>query len=167
MNAKTDNAESSLRGAQVAMPASVLYLCNHNIIRSPMAEALTRNSFGSTVFAASAGVRTGDPDPFVGAVMSELGIDLQERTPQALEHLEDTWFDLIVTLSPTAHHIALQRQYVDAEEIEYWPAGDPTVVQGSRQQVLSAYRDVRDRLQERILERFGAARSRSGNHLAD
>ncbi len=138
------------------LPQSVLYLCNHNIIRSPMAEALTRAHFGHVIYVASAGVRTGQPDPFVEAVMDELAIDVHNRQPQALEDLEDTWFDMIITLSPTAHHVALEMANVEAGEVIYWPSGDPTVVQGARDQVLEAYRDVRDRLAERIQKQFGA-----------
>ena len=135
-------------------PTSVLFLCNHNIIRSPMAEALTRSRFGNRIFCASAGVRTGEQDAFVAAVMEEMGIDIKGREPIAFDNLDDTWFDLIVTLSPTAHHLALEMEHVEANEVEYWPSADPTVVQGSRDQMLDAYRDVRDRLLERILERF-------------
>ncbi len=136
-------------------PASVLYLCNHNIIRSPMAEAMTHNLFGREIFTTSAGVRTGTPDPFVGVVMAEKDIDVRNREPKALEDLEDTYFDLIVTLSPTAHHVALLMEHVEAGEVDYWPAADPTVVQGSREQMLDAYRDVRDGLLKRIEQRFG------------
>ena len=138
-----------------APPASVLFVCNHNIIRSPMAEALMRLRHGRRVYVASAGVRTGQPDPFVGAVMAEKGLDLVGREPQAMEELDDSFFDLIITLSPTAHHIALAMEIIDADAVEYWPAADPTVVTGAREQRLDAYRDVRDRLEARIRERFG------------
>ena len=133
---------------------SILYLCNHNIIRSPMAEALTRHYFGTSVYAASAGVDTGTADPFVDAALAELGIDLNNREPQALEYLDDTYFDVIVTLSPTAHHVALSTDTVTAGEVLYWASADPTVVQGSREQMLGAYRDVRDRLDENIKALF-------------
>ena len=133
---------------------SILYLCNHNIIRSPMAEALTRHYFGTSVYAASAGVETGTADPFVDAALAELGIDLNNREPQALEYLDDTYFDVIVTLSPTAHHVALSTDTVTAGEVLYWASADPTVVQGSREQMLGAYRDVRDRLDENIKALF-------------
>lgn len=136
-------------------PSSVLFICNHNVIRSPMAEAITRAHFGNTIFAASAGIRAGNPDPFVETALDELNIDIHNREPKTLEELDEGYFDLIVTLSPTAHHVALEMAHVDATEIEYWPAADPTVVQGSREQVLNAYRDVRDRLRERIMQRFG------------
>ncbi|MDD9910388.1 MAG: protein-tyrosine-phosphatase [Ahrensia sp.] len=149
------NALPGDQDTQLPQPTSVLFLCNHNIIRSPMAEAVTRARYGNRLFAASAGVRTGTQDAFVGAVMLEIGIDIVGREPVAIDTLDDTWFDLIVTLSPTAHHLALKMDHVEANEVEYWPSADPTVVQGSRDQRLAAYRDVRDRLFERIEERFG------------
>ena len=137
-------------------PSSVLYICNHNVIRSPMAEAITRAHFGNTIYTASAGIRAGSPDPFVEAVMDELNINVHNRQPKTLEDLDEGYFDLIVTLSPTAHHVALEMAHVDATEIEYWPSADPTVVQGSRDQMLDAYRDVRDRLLERVTARLGS-----------
>ena len=142
---------------ETPQPTSVLFICNHNIIRSPMAEALTRSRFGNRIYCASAGVRMGEQDAFVGAVMEEMGIDIKKREPVAFDNLDDTWFDLIVTLSPTAHHLALEMEHVEANEVEYWPSADPTVVQGSREQRLDAYRDVRDRLLERIIDRFSSS----------
>lgn len=120
-----------------------------------MAEALTRAHFGKRVYSASAGVTAGAPDPFVEVVLEELDIDVHNREPQSLEELDDGYFDLVVTLSPTAHHIALEMAHVEAMEVEYWPSADPTAVQGSRDRKLEAYRDVRDRLLEKILARFG------------
>ena len=135
-------------------PGSVLFICNHNIIRSPMAEALLKAKVGKRIYVASAGVHAGTPDPFVETVMQERGIDVQNRTPKTLAELEDTFFDLIVSLSPTAHHVALEEALISAEDIVYWPAGDPTVVQGSREQILDAYREVRDRIGARIDSHF-------------
>ncbi len=151
------------QGGAPAKPTSVLYLCNHNIIRSPMAEALTRAHFGTTIYTASAGVRVGTPDPFVEAVMDEINIDVHNRQPQALEDLDEGYFDLIITLSPTAHHIALEMSHVEATVVDYWPSADPTVVQGSREQMLDAYRDVRDRLLERILKQFSLGSTSAEN----
>jgi protein-tyrosine-phosphatase len=90
--------------------------------------------------------------------MEELGIDISRHRPMTFEELED-WeglnFDLIVTLSPEAHHKALELTRTLAADVEYWPTPDPTVVEGSREQRLAAYREVRDQLIERIKERFG------------
>ncbi|MEE9313111.1 MAG: low molecular weight phosphatase family protein [Rhizobiaceae bacterium] len=150
-----DSIKSLDAKQSINQPSSVLFLCNHNIIRSPMAEALTKAHFGKSIYTTSAGVKCGTTDPFVEAVMDEINIDLHDREPQALADLDDGYFDLIVTLSPTAHHVALEMSHVEATVVDYWPSADPTVVTGSRERMLEAYRDVRDRLLERILASFG------------
>ena len=136
------------------LPGSVLFLCGLNAIRSPMAEALARRILPSTVYVASAGVRHGERDPFVDAVLAEEGLALADRQPQALDELEDEYFDLIVTLAPEAHHRALEATRSSSVEVEYWPMPDPTIASGTRAQILDAYRDVRDRLRHRLEERF-------------
>jgi len=135
-------------------PASVLFVCGMNAIRSPMAEYLTRHLFGDSVYAVSAGVQAGDRDPFVEAVMAEAGIEFGAHTPSTLDELADSYFDLVVTLSPEAHHRALEMTRAQAIDVEYWPTFDPSSVAGSREQVLSAYRQVRDRLERKIRVRF-------------
>lgn len=135
-------------------PQSVLFLCGMNAIRSPMAEALARQSLPAGVFLASAGLRAGERDPFVDAVLDEKGLSLGTRQPQSIEELADTNFDLIITLSPEAHHRALDMTRTIAADVEYWPTMDPTVVSGTRDQIVAAYRDVRDRLAASIAQRF-------------
>lgn len=140
-------------------PRSVLFLCGYNIIRSPMAAALADQMFGGTLRVESAGVRKEDVDPFVPAVMNELGIDLSRHKPRTLEELveyEDFDFDLIISLSPEAHHAALEFTRHHPVEVEYWPTEDPTLTEGNREQRLDAYRAVRDQLMQRVKERFGA-----------
>jgi len=142
-------------------PASVLFVCGMNAIRSPMAAAITAQLFPG-LYVASAGVRKGEPDPFVTVVMEESGLDLARHKPHTIEELEDTNFDLVVTLSPQAHHRALELTRTMAVTVEYWPTPDPTLVEGTREQILDAYRDVRDGLRRRIKERFGWAPLPSG-----
>jgi protein-tyrosine-phosphatase len=115
-----------------------------------MAEALARYLFGRQVYFASAGVKSGVKNEFAVAVMDEAGIDMSKHRPHTFEDLEDSYFDLIVTLSPEAHHKALEFTRTLATEVVYWPTIDPTAVEGSRERVLDAYRDVRDGLRERI-----------------
>jgi protein-tyrosine-phosphatase len=136
-------------------PASVLYVCGMNAIRSPMAEYLTRHIFGNAIYAKSAGARAGDPDPFAEAVMAEMGISIAEHVPSTLDDLADSFFDLVVTLSPEAHHRALELTRTHSVNVEYWPIMDPSVVAGSRDQILAAYRQVRDALERRIRTRLG------------
>jgi protein-tyrosine-phosphatase len=139
-------------------PQAVLFACGMNAVRSPMAAALMQQAFGKSVFVASAGVQKGELDPFAVAAMEEIGIDIARHKPITFEELEDLEglnFDLIVTLSPPAHHKALELTRTAAVEVEYWPTVDPTGTEGSREQRLDAYREVRDQLLARIRERFG------------
>ena len=141
-------------GPSRGIPASVLFLCGMNAVRSPMAEQIARQMLPRDIFVASAGVRPGERDPFVDAVLAEKGLSLGTREPRLLEDLEDAYFDLIVTLAPEAHHAALELTRSLSVDVEYWPTGDPTSASGTREQILGAYRDVRDRLEVRIRERF-------------
>lgn len=139
---------------------SVLFMCAMNSVRSPMAEALARHYFGKSIYVQSAGVRCGERDGFAVAALDEIGIDGSKhrpRTVEDLEELEGLNFDLIITLSPEAHHAALELTRTIAAEVEYWPTADPTLVQGSRDQVLDAYRDLRDGLTFRIRSRLKKA----------
>lgn len=133
-----------------ARPQSVLFACTFNTIRSPMAEGLGRLLFGREIYFASAGVRAGELDPFAVAAMDEIGVDLSRFRPQTFEDLEDANFDLIVSLSPEAHHRALEFTRSMAVDALYWPTIDPSLAQGAREQRLDAYRSVRDSLAERI-----------------
>jgi protein-tyrosine-phosphatase len=147
-------------GGRIARPQAVLFACGLNSIRSPMAMAMCKHMFGKTIYVGSAGVKKGEPDPFAASVMEEIGLDIARHRPHTFEEL-DEWeglnFDLIVTLSPEAHHKALELTRTLAADVEYWPTPDPTDATGNREQMLEAYRAVRDQLMERIDERFGSA----------
>jgi protein-tyrosine-phosphatase len=139
-------------------PQAVLFLCGHNQVRSPMAAAFAKHLFGGALYATSAGVLRGEPDPFVAAVMDEIGIDLSRHKCVTLEEVEENEglnFDLVVSLSPQAHHTALDLTRRLPFDVEYWPMPDPAAVEGSREQRLEAYRAVRDELMKRIKARFG------------
>lgn len=148
------NDGSATPAGRPSKPGSIMFLCGMNSVRSPMAELLARKLMPKHVFLASAGVRPGARDPFVDEVLSELGLSLGDRQPHELEAMDDTYFDLIVTLAPEAHHAALELTRSDAVDVEYWPTADPTTTTGTRSQILDAYRDVRDRLEQQIKRRF-------------
>ena len=141
-------------GGAADLPGAVLFACSRNAVRSPMAAAILRHLSGGRIYVASAGVRAGECDPFVATVMEELGIDLSRHKPMSLEELDDTSFDLIVTLAPEAHHKALDLVRDYAVDVEYWPTLDPTLTSGNREQILAAYRAVRDGLFAKIKRRF-------------
>ncbi len=151
-----------VEGMPPGRPQAVLFACGHNSVRSPMAAGLFKQLFGNRLYVASAGVRKDALDAFAIAAMEEIGIDIASHRPMTFEELDD-WeglnFDLIVTLSPEAHHRALELTRTAAVEVEYWPTPDPTVQEGSREQRLNAYRAVRDQLMTRIRNRFAGMRS--------
>jgi len=138
---------------------SVLFVCEFNAIRSPIAEALARHFFGETVHARSAGVRKGRTDDMALAVLEEMGINLSSHKPQTLIELRDSEglnFDLIITLSPEAHHAALEMTRSLKTNVEYWPTFDPTAVTGSHEREMEAYRQVRDSLAVNIRQRLSS-----------
>jgi protein-tyrosine-phosphatase len=141
-------------------PQAVLFACGLNSVRSPMAAALLKQMLGGggrSLYISSAGVRKGELDPFAATAMEEVGIDIKAHRPITFEELEDLEglnFDLIVTLSPEAHHKALELTRTSAVDVEYWPTADPTAIEGSREQRMNAYREVRDQLLRRLRARF-------------
>jgi protein-tyrosine-phosphatase len=144
-------------GAGPGAKRSVLFLCGHNAVRSPIAAALAAHYFGQSLEVASAGVRPSEPNPFAAAVMEEIGIDLTRHKPTTIEELleyEERELDLVVSLSPEAHHRALELTRERPVEVEYWPIPDATAIWGNREQRLEAYRAVRDELLRRIKARF-------------
>jgi protein-tyrosine-phosphatase len=120
-----------------------------------MAEAIMKHLFGRRVYVDSAGTRRGETDPFMVAVLDELGIDVSRHRPKTFDDLEDMSYDLVITLAPDAQHRALDMTRTMACEVEYWATLDPSVVEGSREMQLDAYRRVRDQLWKRITDRFG------------
>jgi protein-tyrosine-phosphatase len=135
---------------------AVLFACNLNRVRSPMAAALARRIGGDRLYTDSCGlVAAEEIDGFAAAVMAELGLDLTEHAPKTFEAVRDRPFDLIVSLTPEAHRRAEEIARDRGIAAEYWPAADPTEEGGSREQRLTAYRAVRDELKRRLTERFG------------
>ena len=137
------------------LPGAVLFVCSENAIRSPMAEALYKNLFSGKSYVQSAGIRRGEINPFMREVMAEKNIDLSHHQPKTLSDLSDNLFDIIITLSPEAHHQALELTRTMAVDVEYWPIMDPTLAEGNRNQRLDAFRTCRDHLTKRIKQRFG------------
>ncbi len=136
------------------LPDAVLFSCSMNAVRSPMAEALLKHLLGHKIYVDSVGVRKSDIDPFAVVVMDEIGIELSKHRAKAFDELEDTSYDLIISLSPEAQHKAVELTRTMACEVEFWNTFDPTLAEGSRETRLDAYRQVRDFLKRRIEARF-------------
>jgi len=147
------------------LPGAILFACNLNRVRSPMAAGLMRRLFGAGVFVDSCGLRPDPalgPDPFAVAAMDEVGVDLTCHHAKTFDDLEDGSFDVVISLTPEAHHRAIEMARRRAVDILYWPTPDPTWVSGPREVVMQAYRDLRERLEARILERFPHVRTFGG-----
>ncbi len=138
------------------LPNSVLFMCNFNAVRSPMAEALTKFYCRQKIFSDSVGIRAEEDtaNPFAVTVMEEIGLDISAHKPKIFEDLMDHSFDLVVTLSPEAQHKAIDLTRTLDCQVEYWPTLDPTAVMGNRENIISAFRQTRDMLTERIKTRF-------------
>ena len=136
------------------LPGSVLFSCSANSIRSPMAEAILKHLLGHRIFVDSVGVRAREVDGFAIAAMQEIGIDIERHKSKTFDDLEDMSFDLVITLSPEAQHSAVEMTRTMACEVEFWNTLDPSIVDGSREMRMDAYRQVRDQLMDRIKARF-------------
>ncbi len=140
------------------LPGAVLFSCTHNSIRSPMAESILKHLHGHQIYVDSCGVREGEIDGFVIAVMDEIGIDVSRHKAKTFDDLEDYSYDLIISLSPEAQHKAVDMtHYIDCD-VEFWNTFDPSVLPSEdRGALLGAYRQVRDQLMTRIKDRFPTA----------
>ena len=136
------------------LPSAVLFACTMNSVRSVMAEGLLKYLHGNRIYVDSAGARQGEPDGFMIEVMDEIGIDVAKHNAKTFDDLEDSSFDIVISLSPEAQHKAVEMTRVMACEVEFWNTFDPTIVEGNREIRLDAHRQVRDQLMTKIKERF-------------
>ena len=132
---------------------TVLFVCSMNSVRSPMAAALARQAFPGRIIARSVGVNGGKADQFVHEVMEEIGIDMSVHTPHILDELVANRFDLVITLSDDAPE-AVARKDLEAEMVEAWSVPDPSLVEGNREVILAAYREISDTLRKSVRERL-------------
>ena len=147
------------------LPSSVLFCCDYNAVRSPMAEGLMKKLYGQDTYVQSAGVRNDmEIDGFAVSVCSELGVELARHRSRSFDEMEE-WgddlssFDLIVALSPASQRRALELTRLFHLDVEYWPVLDPTGLGETRDAKLHSYRQTRDQIMERMLQRFGTPSS--------
>lgn len=144
-----------------AIPQSILFCCDHNSVRSPMAEAIAKKLYGTEVYFQSVGVKSDlDIDGFAVAVCQELDIELSRHRSRSFDEMEDwgddlTSFDLIVALSPASQRRAQELSRHSHLAVEYWPILDPTGLGEGREARLVSYRQTRDQIYSRLTERWG------------
>ena len=143
------------------LPTSVLFCCDHNAVRSPMAEGLMKKYFGKRLYVQSAGVHNDmEVDGFSIAVCREMGIELARHRSRSFDEMQEwgddlSGFDLVIALSPASQRRALDLTRYYHLSVEYWPILDPTGLGEGRDAKLSAYRQARDQIRDRMLDRFG------------
>ncbi len=143
------------------LPQSVLFCCDHNAVRSPMAEGIMKKLYGTEVYVQSAGVKSDmEIDGFSVAVCRELGIELERHRTRSFDEMQQ-WgddlssFDLVVALSPASQRQALELTRIYHLDVVYWPILDPTGLGETREQKLDAYRQSRDQIIRHIQDRWG------------
>lgn len=153
-DAKTPDAEKN-------RPQSVLFCCDYNAVRSPMAEGMMKKFYGHEIYVQSAGVKSDlEIDGFSIAVCAEIDVELSRHRSRSFEQMQE-WgddlsaFDLIVAMSPASQRQALEMTHLYHLDVEYWPILDPTGLATRRDAQLLSYRECRDQIRDKILERFG------------
>jgi len=143
------------------LPQSILFCCDHNAVRSPMAEGMMKKFYGDRVYVQSAGVKSElEVDGFAVAVCAEIGVPLHQHRARSFEQMQE-WgddvgaYDLIVALSPASQRQVLELTRFHHLEVEYWPVLDPTGLGTRREDKLDAYRQTRNQIRDRMLARFG------------
>lgn len=146
-----------------SLPQSVLFCCDHNAVRSPMAEGIMKKLYGTDTYVQSVGVKNDmEIDGFSIAVCQELGVELSRHQSRSFDEMEE-WgddlssFDLVIALSPASQRRALELTRFFHLEVEYWPILDPTGLGETREAKLDSYRAARDQIAKRLVDRFGAA----------
>lgn len=143
------------------LPHSVLFCCDHNAVRSPMAEGIMKKFYGTGTYVQSAGVHNDlEIDGFSIAVCQEIDVELSRHRSRSFDEMQD-WgddlssFDLIVALSPASQRMALELTRVFHLDVEYWPIMDPTGLGETREQKLHHYRQTRDQIIKHLIDRWG------------
>ena len=134
---------------------AILFACNINAVRSAMAEAMVKHAFPGKIFVDSCGVSPGIQDGFATAVMREIGLDMSAHEPKSFDDLDSGFYDVIISFSPEAHHAARALTHnIDCETF-YWPVDNLANIMGSREEMLRAYRHVRDDIRGKLSIYFG------------
>ena len=143
------------------LPQSVLFCCDHNAVRSPMAEGIMKKFYGTGTYVQSVGVMNDlEIDGFAIAVCEELGIELSRHRSRSFDEMQE-WgddlssFDLIIALSPASQRRALDLTRLFHLTVEYWPIMDPTGLGETREAKLASYRQTRDEIVDQLLRRWG------------
>lgn len=126
-----------------------------------MAEGIMKKFYGTDTYVQSVGVRNDmEIDGFSIAVCQEINVELSRHRSRSFDEMEE-WgddlssFDLIVALSPASQRRALDLTRFFHLRVEYWPILDPTGLGQKREDKLASYRQTRDQIIKRFVEKWG------------
>jgi protein-tyrosine-phosphatase len=143
------------------LPQSILFCCDHNAVRSPMAEGIMKKFYGTGTYVQSVGVMNDlEIDGFAIGVCQEIGVELSRHRSRSFDEMEQ-WgddlssFDLVIALSPASQRRALELTRFFHLDVEYWPIMDPTGIGETRETKLNAYRQTRDQVADQLIRRWG------------
>ena len=144
-----------------SLPQSILFCCDHNAVRSPMAEGIMKKLYGTGTYVQSVGVINDlEIDGFSIAVCDEIGVELSRHRSRSFDEME-RWgddlssFDLIVALSPASQRRALELTRLFHLKVEYWAILDPTGIGETRETKLVSYRQTRDQILSKLRKNWG------------
>ena len=145
----------------LSLPQSILFCCDHNAVRSPMAEGIMKKLYGTGTYVQSVGVINDlEIDGFSIAVCDEIGVELSRHRSRSFDEME-RWgddlssFDLIVALSPASQRRALELTRLFHLTVEYWAILDPTGIGETRETKLVSYRQTRDQILSKLRKNWG------------
>jgi arsenate reductase len=126
-----------------------------------MAEGIMKKFYGHDCYVQSAGVHNDlEIDGFAVAACDEIGVELSRHRSRSFEEMQQwgddlSGFDLVIALTPASQRQALEFTRFFHLDVEYWPVMDPTGIGEARETKLNAYRQARDQIRARMVERFG------------
>ena len=126
----------------------VLFVCTHNSARSQMAEAML-NAWGEAKFAAfSAGTEATGIKPETIQVMDEIGISLDGHRSKTIDEFRGQRFEWFITVCDEAQKNCPVLPGV--EDVAHWSIEDPSLAEGTPEQRLAVFRQVRDDIRNRL-----------------
>lgn len=141
------------------MKPTVLILCTGNSCRSHIAEGFLRAAAGDVLDVQSAGSKpAGYVHPLAIKVMAEVGIDISQHRSKHLDEFLKLPVETVITVCGNADQAC--PIFPGQVNRYHWGFFDPAKAEGTEEEVLAVFRDVRDQMR-RVFEAYAAGRKDS------
>ena len=134
----------------MAKKNGVLFLCVANSSRSQMAEGLAREMAPGEIEIFSAGSNPTSVNPAAINVMKEIGIDIAKQHSKAIQDIPQERIGTVITLC--AEEVC--PVFPTDVQKQHWPFDDPAAIKGTQEEVRSAFRQVRNQINETLEQYF-------------